>query len=162
MLEDTVRELKGEEVPVEIHSNINLGLDLRIPPDYIADEHQRLRAYKRISDAATPEQAGQIRAELADRYGPPPEAVSYLLEYSVLKSLAQKIGIERVERRQGVLNIKFHAESRVDPANLMALVSNVRGAQFTPAGILRLPTDGLNTPAGILEFLKQRLAELRQ
>ena len=50
LLEETVRELKGEEAPLEVHSSLNLGLDIRIPPEYIADEHQRLRAYKRIAD----------------------------------------------------------------------------------------------------------------
>ena len=55
MLEDTVRELRGEEVAPELHSAINLGLDLRIPPGYIADENQRLRAYKRIAQAASAE-----------------------------------------------------------------------------------------------------------
>src|SRR3977135_3717406 len=42
LLEETVHELKGEEVPLEVHSTVNLGLDIRIPPEYIADEHQRL------------------------------------------------------------------------------------------------------------------------
>jgi transcription-repair coupling factor (superfamily II helicase) len=161
MLEETVRELKGEEIPVEIHANINLGLDLRIPAEYITDEHQRLRAYKRIAEAGTPEQAETILSELADRYGPPPEAVSHLLAYSLLKTLARKIGIEHIDRRQGVLNVKFHGESRVDPGKLMALVSGTRGAQFTPAGVLRLPLDGISSPALILEFLKDRLSELR-
>ncbi len=160
MLEETVSEIKGEEVPVQIHANINLGLDLRIPADYIADEHQRLRAYKRIAEADSAEQAGKIRGELADRYGPPPVAVSYLLEYSVVKSLAQRIGVEHIDRRQGVLNVKFHAESKVDPAKLMALVRATPAAQFTPAGVLRLPLDGLTAPGSILEFLRERLAEL--
>ncbi len=160
MLEETVRELKGEEVPVEVHANINLGLDLRIPAEYIADEHQRLRAYKKIAEAASPEQAGRIRGELEDRYGPPPEAVSHLLDYSVLKSLAQHIGVEHIDRRQGVLNIKFHAESRVDPARLMALVNGTQGAQFTPAGVLRLPLDGMSGAGRILTFLKEQLQEL--
>jgi transcription-repair coupling factor (superfamily II helicase) len=160
MLEETVRELKGEEVPVEIHANINLGLDLRIPAEYISDEHQRLRAYKRIAEAGSAGQADKILGELADRYGPPPEAVSHLLDYSILKTLAQKIGIEHIDRRQGVLNVKFHGESKADPAKLMALVSNSHGAQFTPAGVLRLPLDGLTQPAEVLDFLKQRLAEL--
>ena len=79
MLEETVQELKGEETPLEVHSALNLGLDIRIPPEYIADEHQRLRAYKRIADAKDSEQADDFRAELADRYGPPPEAVDTLL-----------------------------------------------------------------------------------
>ena len=161
MLEETVRELKGEEVPVEIHANISLGLDLRIPPEYISDEHQRLRAYKQIAEAGTPELAEKIRSELADRYGPTPEAVDYLLDYSILKTLAQKIGIEHIDRRQGVVNIKFHGDSRVDPARLMALVSGTPGAQFTPAGILRLPLDGVGSPPQILDLLKVRLSELR-
>jgi hypothetical protein len=42
----------------------------------------------------------------------------------------------------------------------MALVSGTRAAQFTPAGVLRLPLDGMSAPASILDFLKQRLAEL--
>ena len=52
LLEETVRELKGEEIVPEIHSALNLGLDIRIPPDYIADENQRLRAYRQIANAA--------------------------------------------------------------------------------------------------------------
>ncbi len=160
MLEEAVQEIKGEEVPVTIHANINLGLDLRIPADYIADEHQRLRAYKRVAEADSPERAASILNELADRYGPPPEAVSYLLEYSVVKSLAERIGVEHIDRRQGVLNVKFHAESKVDPGRLMALVSGTRAAQFTPAGVLRLPLDGLTTPDRILDFLKQSLMGL--
>jgi transcription-repair coupling factor (superfamily II helicase) len=51
LLDETVRELKGEEVVPEIHSALNLGLDIRIPPDYIADENQRLRAYRQIANA---------------------------------------------------------------------------------------------------------------
>ena len=42
---------KTEPLPVEVHSSLNLGLDLRIPTDYIEDEHQRLRAYKPREDA---------------------------------------------------------------------------------------------------------------
>ncbi len=161
MLEETVRELKGEELPAEVHANINLGLDLRIPADYISDEHQRLRAYKRIAEAGDAELAGKVRTELADRYGPPPEAVTYLLDYSILKSLAERLGIEHIERRQGVLNVKFHGESRVDPSRLMALVSHTRGAQFTPAGVLRLPIERDGGPAHLLTFLRERLAELQ-
>jgi transcription-repair coupling factor (superfamily II helicase) len=160
MLEETVREIKGEEVPLEIHTSINLGLDLRIPPEYIADEHQRLRAYKRIAEVSDAEQAARVLSELEDRYGPPPEAVSHLLDYSVLKALAQRLGVENIERRQGFLNVKFHGESRVDPARLMALVSDSRGAQFTPAGVLRLPLDG-GPPATVLEFLKTQLVQLQ-
>jgi len=161
LLEETVRELKGEEAPLEVHSALNLGLDIRIPPEYIADEHQRLRTYKRIADVKDAEQAEAMRADLADRYGPLPQDVETLLRFSLLKSTAQQIGIEAVDRRSGALNIKFHPGSKIEPARLMKLVSSRAGAQFTPAGVLRLPlpqsSDGA---AALLDYLDGSLKSL--
>ena len=102
-----------------------------------------------------------IAKELEDRYGPVPEAVRNLLEYAALKSDAEKLGIERIDRRQGALQIKFHQQTRVDPAKLMNLVSRIRGAQFTPAGVLQVPLDGVAAPGAVLSFVKERLGELR-
>jgi transcription-repair coupling factor (superfamily II helicase) len=161
MLEETVRELKGEEVPPEIHSALNLALDIRIPTDYVTDENQRLRAYRRIAATHDTEERERIAKELEDRYGPVPEAVRNLLEYAALKSAAEKLGIERIDRRHGALQIKFHQQTRVDPAKLMNLVSRTRGAQFTPAGVLQIPLDGLAAPGAVLSFVKERLGELR-
>jgi transcription-repair coupling factor (superfamily II helicase) len=161
MLDETVRELRGEEVPVEVQSSLNLGLDIRIPAEYIRDEHQRLRAYKRIADAKDAEQAEKVRGELADRYGPAPDSVETLVQFALLKSAAQRLAVEAVDRRGGALNIKFHPGSKIDPGRLMALVSSAAGAQFTPAGVLRLPlAPGSETPEGVLEFLKKSLGAL--
>jgi len=161
LLDETVRELKGEEIVPEIHSALNLGLDIRIPPDYISDENQRLRAYRQIANAADAEARDRAEKELADRYGPVPEAVRNLLEYSALKTLAEQIGVEVIDRRHNLLNVKFHKETRVDPARLMSMVSKTRGAQFTPAGVLLMPLDGQNGAAEILAFLKEKLGALR-
>jgi transcription-repair coupling factor (superfamily II helicase) len=162
LLEETVQELKGEETPVEVHSALNLGLDIRIPPDYISDEHQRLRAYKRIADARDAEQAETVRAELADRYGPAPEAVETLVRFALLKIEAQRLGVEAIDRRGGALQIKFHPGSKIEPAKLMALVSSCEGAQFTPAGVLRLPLPApVENSARVLDFVKESLDTLR-
>ena len=155
LLEETVQEIKGEEIPLEIHATLNLGLDIRIPTGYIADEHQRMRTYKRISDARTQEDSEKIREELRDRYGPPPEGVLHLLQFSVLKSVVERAGVEAIDRRQGMLNVKFHKEARIDPARLMDIVTNTDGAQFTPAGVLRLPLTGLDRPERLLSYLTE-------
>ena len=160
LLEETVHELKGEEAPLQVHSTLNLGLDIRIPSEYISDEHQRLRAYKRIADAGTPEAAAEELAELEDRYGPAPEAVRSLLKFSALKGSAQKLGIEAIDRRAGVLNVKFHKEAHIDPKRLMSLVTHTEGAQFTPAGVLRLPLDGAHDAGKVLEILEDQLKQL--
>jgi len=159
MLEDTVRELRGEDVRPEIHSSLNLGLDLRIPADYIADENQRLRAYKRIAQASDPKERERVQLELEDRYGPVPDDIRQLLRYSGIKAAAEKLGIEAIDRRVSVLNVKFHEETKVDGAKLMALVSGSHGAQFTPAGVLRLPLDNAVSPAAVLEFIETRLLQ---
>jgi transcription-repair coupling factor (superfamily II helicase) len=157
MLEETVRELRGEEVAPEIHSALNLGLDLRIPASYITDENQRMRAYKRIAQAANEEERTKVEQELADRYGPVPDDIRHLLKYSRIKTAAEKIGIEAVDRRSTVLNVKFHDQTRVDAQKLMTLVSSTRGAQFTPAGVLRLPVEGAYTPSALLDFIEHGL-----
>ena len=59
------------------------------------------------------------------------------------------------------MQIKFHPGSKIDPSRLMALVSSVEGAQFTPAGVLRLPLDGAaEAPSGVLAFLEKSLETL--
>ena len=160
LLEETVLELKGEELPLEVRTTMNLGLDIRIPTEYISEEHQRLRTYKRIAEATDRDKAATVLAELADRYGPAPVAVANLIEFSVLKNQAERLGIEAIDRRQGFLNLKFHPDSRVDPTRLMDLVRRTQGAQFTPAGVLRLPVDGTGPASGVLGSLGECLAGL--
>jgi transcription-repair coupling factor (superfamily II helicase) len=160
MLDDAVRELRGEQIALEIHSSLNLGLDIRIPNSYITDENQRLRAYKQISNVATPDDRERIEKEFEDRYGPAPEEVKNLMNYAGLKTLAEQIGIENVERRHGVLNVKFHEQTRVNAERLLELVSGTKGASFTPAGVLRVPMDGVRNEAGeVLGFVRERLLE---
>ena len=160
LLEQTVKELRGEHVAPEIHTSISLGLDLRIPPGYIADEHQRLRAYKKIAGAVDAGRAGHILDEIEDRYGSAPEAVKLLLRFAVLKSAAERLGVESIERRAGKIHIKFHTESQADPARLMEMVRSLQGAQFTPAGVLSLALDGQTGPALLLDWLEQRMLQL--
>lgn len=160
MLEETVQEMRGEEVPLEIHSTLNLGLDIRIPSDYISDDNQRLRAYKRIADARNEEEGARIVGELSDRYGPAPDGVTTLLEFALLKTAAQKLGVEAVDRRSGAFQLKFHEGSKLDPARLMNLVSHTQGAQFTPAGVLRLPVHSSGGASELLGELRDYLTHL--
>jgi hypothetical protein len=78
----------------------------------------------------------------------------------VLKSAAQAIGIEAIDRRGGGLNIKFHPGSKIEPARLMNLLTSREGAQFTPAGVLRLPLPQSSDNAGLLDYLDGSLRDL--
>jgi len=160
LMDQTVRELRGEQVAPEIHTVVNLGLDLRVPNTYISDEHQRLRAYKKVADCKTAEEAQKILEDFEDRYGPPPESVRQLLRFAVLKSTAERTGVESVERKGGFVQFKFHPESQIDPMKLMALVQANSAAQFTPSGVLRLPSP-TSDPTHLLDALESQLAALQ-
>jgi transcription-repair coupling factor (superfamily II helicase) len=137
MLERAVREMKGEVAPEEAEIQLNLGLNIRIPVDYIAEENQRLRMYKRVAGVETENQLSDVRAELEDRYGAPPPAVRNLLEYATLKLLAIRVGVTGIDRRREQVSIKFRQNAVIDPARLAQFVSSRRGAQFSPDGTLK-------------------------
>ena len=80
MLEAAVKELKGESAEERPATQLNLGIALRIDESYVPEENQRLRLYKKIAGAASEAAVNEVRAELEDRYGAPPDATVYLLE----------------------------------------------------------------------------------
>jgi transcription-repair coupling factor (superfamily II helicase) len=137
MLERAVREMKGEAAPDEAETQLNLGLNIRIPADYVPEENQRLQMYKRVARVETESQLTDVSAEMQDRYGPPPAAVRNLLDYASLKLLCMKIGVNAIERKREFVTLKFQQNAAVDPELLARFVSAQRGTQFTPDGMLK-------------------------
>ncbi|MDR3676050.1 MAG: transcription-repair coupling factor [Acidobacteriota bacterium] len=137
MLEQTVEELRGAPTKIEVRTSLNLGLDIKIPDPYIPDENQRLRMYKRISSAATATDRAELEAELADRFGPIPSSVSNLLDYALLKSAAERLLVQTVERKGDEVWIKFHEQAPVDAQKLAQFVRKRREASFRPDRVLR-------------------------
>jgi transcription-repair coupling factor (superfamily II helicase) len=98
--------------------------------------------------------------ELADRYGPVPEEVTNLVRFSLLKTQAQRAGVESIDRRQGFANVKFHQQSKIDPLKLMELVRGTAGAQFTPAGVLKIPLKATGNHAQLIDEIRDILMKL--
>jgi len=140
MLERAVSKLKGEEAAPELRTTLSLGLDVRIPENYIPSENLRLRTYKRISSITTDSEKQDVHRELADRFGAPPSSVDNLLEYAVLKSLCERLRISAVERQGNRLAIRFHSETTLDPAALVKVVRSRKGIKLDPSGVLWLET----------------------
>jgi transcription-repair coupling factor (superfamily II helicase) len=158
MLEQAVRELKGEAEP-QPQTQLNLGLNIRIPFNYIPEENQRLRMYKRVAGIETPRQLSDVEAELRDRYGEPPAAVQQLLRYAALRLQAVDAGVTGIERKRDLVSVKFRQDAPVDPVRLAKFVSSQRGSQFLPDGTLKFQAKGLN-PQELLEQLQQLLETL--
>ena len=144
MLERTVSELRGEDIVEEITTQLNLGVDTRIPDEYISDMSQRLRTYKRIASARSDEELATIKDEIADRYGRLPESVENLFLYSRTRRESENLGILSIDRIADSLAIRFSEKSRINPESLMKLLAENMNAKFTPNGVLKVKMSGEN------------------
>ncbi len=159
MLDRAVREMKGEAAPDESVTQLNLGLNIRIPVDYIAEENQRLRMYKLVAGVETETQLNDVAAELRDRYGEPPAAIRNLLEYASLKLLCLQVGAAAIDRKRDLVSVKFRQNASIDPGKLARFVSSQRGAQFTPDGVLKFSLKATAADS-VLSLLRDLIEEL--
>ncbi len=162
MLDRAIREMKGEAAPEEAETQLNLGLNIRIPADYIPEENQRLRMYKRVAGVETESQLSDVGSELQDRYGEPPQAVRNLLDYASLKLLCIRVGVVGIDRKRDSVTFKFRQNAAVDPEQLARFVSAQKGAHFTPDGMLKFTLKAMAADEvlrGLHTILEQLSAE---
>nr|PKY85941.1 transcription-repair coupling factor [Actinomyces naeslundii] len=85
---------EGDEEDVELR--IELPVDATVPEDYIPHERLRLEAYTKFAAARSGEQVDDVLEELADRYGPVPEATARLAALARLRALAAELGVREI------------------------------------------------------------------
>jgi transcription-repair coupling factor (superfamily II helicase) len=140
LLEDTVRELRGETVDEAPSVNIDLPVPMSIPTDYVDDANLRMDIYRKIAASEQPEK--EIVAELTDRFGPLPPAVMTLIEVAALKRTAETLRVQSISSKGNELIIRLRRDARIDVDRLIELVSNQPGASFSPTGVLTLTAAG--------------------
>ena len=134
LMEKAIREIKGEAPPEEeIKPEIHLGIPAFIPETYMADEHQRLVTYKKVSLAATDEELAGIRAELLDCYGLVPPEVENLLAVIGIRNLLKGLKGKKMGYDGKAMSVFLQEKSPVDPGRIIELYRRkVRGVQLTP------------------------------
>jgi transcription-repair coupling factor (superfamily II helicase) len=142
LLEQTVRELKGEEVEDDTRANVNLRIDLRIDDSYIPDQNQRLMLYRKVASARRDEEIDTILEEAADRYGPLPTSLLNLADYGRIRVMADELGIESIDREARTVVLKFGPKAKVDPARMIGLVQRRSDVTLVPPSGLKLALDG--------------------
>jgi transcription-repair coupling factor (superfamily II helicase) len=141
LLEQTVRELKGEEVEDERRAAVNLGIYLRIDERYISETNQRLAVYRQVGAARDEAQLAATLDGVTDRYGPMPGSVLRLAEYGRIRLLADRLGVESIDRERHLLVLKFRADAPLDPDRLIAFVQRRPDVTLTPPGVIRVDLD---------------------
>jgi transcription-repair coupling factor (superfamily II helicase) len=135
MLEETVRELKGEEPAEAPSATIDLPLAMSIPEEYVGDTNLRIEIYRRLAEG---DDSRSILAELRDRFGPPPETVETLAQAAELKRLAESLRVQAITSKGKTLIIRLRRNALVDVDRLIEFVSEREEASFSPEGVLTL------------------------
>jgi len=142
LLEQTVRELKGEELEDDVRASVSLRVDLRIDDSYVPDVNQRLMLYRKVAAARREDEIDRVVEEAADRYGPLPDSVLNLADYGRIRVMADRLGVDSIDREGRTVVLKFRPQARVDPVRIVSLVRQRPDLTLVPPAALRLNLDG--------------------
>jgi transcription-repair coupling factor (superfamily II helicase) len=138
LLEETVRELKGEELEDDVRAAVNLRVDMKIDEAYIADMNQRLMVYRQMASARRDDELDRVLAEVRDRYGPLPPSVMNLADFGRIRIMADRLGVETLDCEGQTVVFRFRQQARLDPERLVALVRRRGDLTLMPPAGLRL------------------------
>ncbi|WP_371878998.1 transcription-repair coupling factor [Gemmobacter fulvus] len=137
MLEETIAKIKSGEISGlakmddQWAPQINLGVPVLIPEDYVPDLDIRLGLYRRLSQLATKVELEGFAAELIDRFGALPKEVNTLMLVVRIKAMCKRAGISRLDAGPKGATLQFHNDKFADPAGLVAFLQ----AQGTAARV---------------------------
>ena len=97
MLEEAVRELRGDEDARDVDPEIRVPVPAHVPEEYLPDRHGRLVLYRRAASCRSVEELAALAAETEARYGSPPPALNYLFGLVRLKVRCRRAGIALLE-----------------------------------------------------------------
>ncbi len=157
MLEESVAAMRGgdlAETRDKWSPEISLGISVLIPEMYVADLPLRLGLYRRLSKLEARSEIDTFKAELVDRFGPPPMEVEHLLDVMEIKGLCRRANIAKVDAGTKGAVITFYKNDFANPEGL---------AQFLIAkrGIARMQPDHKLVFKGDWDLPEQRFAGVK-
>ena len=163
MLNKAVKSLKsGQEpdlmAPMEVITDITLGVPALLTKEYCPDVHERLSIYKRLASVEAHEKLLEIREELVDRFGELPEQALSLFETHRLRLYMFRLGIKKIDANPVQITIQFIPNPPIDPLKIIQLVQTNKRIQLNGQDKLKIiPAD----KEGFITF-NQRLEAIRQ
>lgn len=108
LLEQAVREFRGEDQEESFPVELDLGSIAFLPPDYIDPDPLRIEIYRRLAAARNRQSLEELRRYVRDRFGPLPLAVERLFEDEAIRIRCRNLGIDFLGRIPEALVVGFH------------------------------------------------------
>jgi len=106
LLEQETARLKGHSPREETATQMDIDVDYYIPEAYIPDSGAKMRLYRRLLLASEQQEIEEIRNELSDRFGHPPQPVENFLQIASLRVMARSKNIKSLRRKGRQVEIK--------------------------------------------------------
>lgn len=130
LLDEVVKETKGEKVEEDEEILIDINLSAYIPDRYIEDSSQKIEIYQDIADCKTEEDIQNVIDEIIDRYGDMPKEVANLMDVARIKNAARNTNVVKIQERQ--MGIVFTVKD-IDNDKLDELIDKYRNnIRFSP------------------------------
>ncbi len=133
MLEEAIAKIKAGEMEGLTETEdqwapqINLGVPVLIPEDYVPDLDVRLGLYRRLSSLSTKVELEGFAAELIDRFGKLPKEVNTLMLVVRIKAMCKRAGIAKLDGGPKGATIQFHNDKFASPEGLVEFIQDQRG-----------------------------------
>jgi transcription-repair coupling factor (superfamily II helicase) len=133
MLEETIAKLRSgeitsiEDMDGQWAPQINLGVPVLIPEEYVPDLDVRLGLYRRLSGLTSKVDLEGFAAELIDRFGKLPREVNTLLAVIRIKAECKRAGIAKFDVGPKGATVQFHKDKFANPAGLVEFVQGEKG-----------------------------------
>lgn len=133
MLEEAIAKIRAGEMEGLSEADdqwapqINLGVPVLIPEDYVPDLDVRLGLYRRLSNLTTKVELEGFAAELIDRFGKLPKEVNTLLLVVRIKAMCKRAGIAKLDGGPKGATIQFYNDKFASPAGLVEFVQGQNG-----------------------------------
>jgi transcription-repair coupling factor (superfamily II helicase) len=111
--------------------------------------NQRLMVYRKVAAARTEHELNASLEDIRDRYGAPPDSVLNLAEYGRIRIMADRLGVETIDREGRLVVLKFRPLAKVDPVRLVKVVHEWPGAVFVPPVSLKLDLEAAKKPGDL-------------
>src|SRR6056297_1521705 len=133
MLEEAIAKIRSGEAESLTEDDgqwapqINLGVPVLIPEEYVPDLDVRLGLYRRLSGLSSKVELEGFAAELIDRFGKLPREVNTLLLIVRIKAMCKKAGISKLDGGPKGATIQFHNDKFASPQGLVEFISEQNG-----------------------------------
>ncbi len=147
LLDEAIKEAKGEKSVETVEPEINLKIKAFIPSTYISNIRLRLSYYRALTQIESPSDIDDLEDELTDQFGKPPEEVINLLGIMLIRYLCIQLGVKDISSGKESLVLSFTDNTPLPPSKVIELTSQTnKKYSITPDNRLKIRMKDLNWP----------------